>query len=92
MSAFGGKADITYAASATRLGVTNGTVLDQKCDILFTPDLVLGAGEAMRRREFKSAAICFTAMLVACMARAAAVDRRRASKRRGTLSLPPALV
>jgi len=24
----------------------------QKCDILFLPDVVLGAGEAMRRREF----------------------------------------
>ena len=33
-----------------RLGVTNGTV--QKCDILVIPDLVLGEGEAMRRREF----------------------------------------
>jgi putative ABC transport system substrate-binding protein len=35
-----------------RLGVTNGTILDPKCDILFIPDGVLGAGEAMRRREF----------------------------------------
>src|SRR6516162_8543067 len=24
----------------------------EKCDILFKPDVVLGAGEAMRRREF----------------------------------------
>jgi hypothetical protein len=24
----------------------------QKCDILFIPEVVLGAGEAMRRREF----------------------------------------
>jgi putative tryptophan/tyrosine transport system substrate-binding protein len=31
---------------------TNGTVSDQKCDILFIPDAVLGVGEAMRRREF----------------------------------------
>jgi ABC-type sugar transport system substrate-binding protein len=38
--------------AAARLGVTNGTVLDQKCDILLIPDLVLGEGEAMRRREF----------------------------------------
>jgi hypothetical protein len=30
----------------------NGTILDPKCDILFMPDGVLGAGEAMRRREF----------------------------------------
>ena len=37
---------------AARLGVTNGTILDPKCDILFIPDGVLGAGEAMRRREF----------------------------------------
>jgi putative tryptophan/tyrosine transport system substrate-binding protein len=35
-----------------RLGVTNGTILDPKCDILFIPDGVLSAGEAMRRREF----------------------------------------
>ena len=35
-----------------RLPVTNGTILDPKCDILFEPDGVLGAGEAMRRREF----------------------------------------
>jgi ABC-type uncharacterized transport system substrate-binding protein len=34
------------------LGVTNGTVLDQKYDILFLPDEIFGAGEAMRRREF----------------------------------------
>ena len=27
---------------------------DPKCDILFVPDVVLGAGEAMRRREFIS--------------------------------------
>src|SRR6516162_4723877 len=31
---------------------TNGTILNLKCDILFVPDVVLGAGEAMRRREF----------------------------------------
>jgi putative ABC transport system substrate-binding protein len=34
------------------LGVTNGTILDPKCDILLIPDVVLGVGEAMRRREF----------------------------------------
>jgi putative tryptophan/tyrosine transport system substrate-binding protein len=34
------------------LGVTNGTILDPKCDIVFIPDVVLGVGEAMRRREF----------------------------------------
>jgi putative tryptophan/tyrosine transport system substrate-binding protein len=34
------------------LGVTNGTILVRKCDILFIPDVVLGTGEAMRRREF----------------------------------------
>ena len=38
-----------------RLGVTNGSILDPKCDIHFIPDGVLGAGEAMRRREFGSA-------------------------------------
>jgi putative ABC transport system substrate-binding protein len=34
------------------LGWKNGTILDPKCDNLFIPDGVLGAGEAMRRREF----------------------------------------
>ena len=38
--------------AAAPLGVTNGTILNPKCDILFMPDVVLGAGEAMRRREF----------------------------------------
>ena len=33
-------------------GWKNGTILDPKCDSLFIPDGVLGAGEAMRRREF----------------------------------------
>jgi hypothetical protein len=37
---------------AACLGVTNGTILDRKCDIVFTPDLVLAASEAMGRREF----------------------------------------
>ena len=35
-----------------RLGVTNGSILDPKCDIPFILDGLLGAGEAMRRREF----------------------------------------
>jgi putative ABC transport system substrate-binding protein len=35
-----------------RLSVTDGTFSIQKCDSLLIPDLVLGAGEAMRRREF----------------------------------------
>jgi hypothetical protein len=30
----------------------HSTTIDPKCDILFVPDGVLGAGEAMRRREF----------------------------------------
>jgi putative tryptophan/tyrosine transport system substrate-binding protein len=30
----------------------HSTTVDPKCDILFVPDVVLGAGEAMRRREF----------------------------------------
>jgi putative tryptophan/tyrosine transport system substrate-binding protein len=34
------------------LGVTNGTIFNPKCDIVFIPDVVLGVGEAMRRREF----------------------------------------
>jgi putative ABC transport system substrate-binding protein len=38
--------------TAARFAVTNGTILHPKCDILFIPDGVLGAGEAMRRREF----------------------------------------
>jgi putative ABC transport system substrate-binding protein len=37
--------------AAARLGVTNGTFPDQKCDILSIPDLILGAGTVMRRRE-----------------------------------------
>jgi hypothetical protein len=43
-----------------QLNVTNGTILDPKCDIVFTPDVILGAGEAMRRREFigACAAVC----------------------------------
>jgi putative tryptophan/tyrosine transport system substrate-binding protein len=28
------------------------TTVDPRCDILFIPDVVLGAGEAVRRREF----------------------------------------
>jgi putative ABC transport system substrate-binding protein len=35
-----------------RFGVTNGTILNQKSDILFIPDVVFGVGEAMRRRDF----------------------------------------
>jgi putative tryptophan/tyrosine transport system substrate-binding protein len=31
---------------------SHSTTIDPKCDILFVPDGVLGAGEAMRRREF----------------------------------------
>ena len=34
------------------LGITIGTIFDPKYDIVFIPDVVLGAGEAMRRREF----------------------------------------
>ena len=30
----------------------HSATVDPKCDILFIPDVVLGAGEAMRRREF----------------------------------------
>ena len=30
----------------------HSTTVDPKCDILSIPDVVLGAGEAMRRREF----------------------------------------
>ena len=33
------------------VGVTNGTLLDQNVILLLIPDVVLGAGEAMRRRE-----------------------------------------
>ena len=35
-----------------RLGVTNGTIFDPKYAIVFIPEVVLGTGEAMRRREF----------------------------------------
>ena len=41
---------VTHCTPA-RLGVTNSTIFDPKCDIVFTPDVILGAGEAMRRRE-----------------------------------------
>src|SRR6516162_2397724 len=34
------------------LDVTNGTILNPKSAILSIPDVVLGGGEAMRRREF----------------------------------------
>jgi putative ABC transport system substrate-binding protein len=48
MSAF----DPKRTSGRTRLGLTNGTTFDTKCDIVFIPDLVLGVAEAMRRREF----------------------------------------
>jgi len=37
---------------AASLDVTNGTILNPKSAILCIPDVVLGGGEAMRRREF----------------------------------------
>ena len=37
---------------AGRLRVTNDAILNPKCDSLLIPDVVLGTGEAMRRREF----------------------------------------
>ena len=37
---------------AARLGSSERQFSIQKCDILFIPDVVLGAGEAMRLREF----------------------------------------
>ena len=54
---------------AARSGVTNDVIFDPKCDILFTPDVVLGAGEAMRRREF-NAFVGSTAVAWPLMARA----------------------
>jgi len=41
----------------------------------------------MRLREFKSAAICFAALLVACMARAAAIDRETCFKETGHVAI-----
>ena len=41
----------------------------------------------MRLREFKSAAICFAALLVACMARAAAVDRETCFEETGDVAI-----
>ena len=38
--------------AAAPLGVTNGIILNPKSAILCIPDVVLGVGEAMRRREF----------------------------------------
>jgi putative ABC transport system substrate-binding protein len=48
-------------------GVTNGAIPNPKCDIVFIPDVVLGAGEAMRRREF----IAFVGSTAAAWARTA---------------------
>src|SRR6516165_6899705 len=60
MSAFGGKVDIPKCPLLTQSGHGCGPAWVrrtaqfsiQKCDSLLIPDLVLGAGEAMRRREF----------------------------------------
>ena len=41
----------------------------------------------MRLREFKSAAICFAALLVACAARAAAVDSETCFKETGDVAI-----
>jgi putative tryptophan/tyrosine transport system substrate-binding protein len=38
--------------AAGSLGVTNGTILDPNVIFSFIPDVVLGRGEAMRRRDF----------------------------------------
>jgi len=48
-----------------RFGVTNGTILNPKCDMLLIPDVVLGAGEAMRRRE----SIAFVGSIAAAWSR-----------------------
>ena len=59
MSAFGGRADIGQTSrnvrfrpkadmAALRLGVTKGTIRSGRCDILFMPDAVLGAGPGWR--------------------------------------------
>jgi len=37
---------------AARLGISERQFSIQKRDILLIPDVVLGAGEAMRRRDF----------------------------------------
>ena len=41
----------------------------------------------MRLREFKSAAICFAALLVACTARAAAIDSEMCFKETGDVAI-----
>src|SRR5215467_12258548 len=59
MSAFGGQADMLRCPLLTQSGHGSGPAWVrrtaqfsiQKCDSLLIPDLVLGAGEAMRRRE-----------------------------------------
>jgi hypothetical protein len=60
---------------AAPLGYSNGQFSIQKCDILLIPDVVLGAGEAMRRREFLGIVGCAVTWPVALKAQS--TDRVR---------------
>jgi len=57
------------------LGHSNGQFSIQKCDILLIPDVVLGAGEAMRRRDFLGIIGCAVTWPVALKAQS--TDRVR---------------
>ena len=59
----------------------HSTTVDPKCDILFLPDGVLGAGEAMRRREF----IAFVGCTVAARPVAARAQQSERARRIGVL-------
>jgi len=61
---------------AARLGISERQFSIQKCDILLIPDVVLGAGEAMRRREFIAICRQYGRCMAACGAGAAAEGAR----------------